>query len=424
MAQAKQNRMNFIYRFFCWAGGGYADVLQEMPTERNRFFGYGTVICMTAVFATLSSLYAFWLLLYDQIGVFILAPALAWGAFIFILDRFFITTISNRGGFGNRLLSASPRLILAVFIGVLISKPLEFRIFQREISEKLIAQKTQEYENVDSLHRERIAKLNSEKDTEISKMPGGQEIIPLNERIKEWAAKLPELTKAIKAQADTVNCECNGACGTFKKGRGPACRFNEQVYQRLLNEKEKTESDIRDAYARIEKIKTGLQSEIDRTISPKYQARADSFEKERVLLKKSLEDNYKPSILNQQIALAKIQEDPKKPTAFYAVWFITLLFIFIEMAPMLLKLMTSSGAYESRIAQIEAAYSTDGRLRRSLDLEEYKSNRGLVLHLARDQRKFIKMVLDGYKAHIDDDFKQNPEKYYGSLHDENRDSQL
>lgn len=423
MAEAKQNRMNFIYRFFCWAGGGYADVLQEMPTERNRFFGYGTVICMTAIFATLSSSYAFWLLLHEQIGAFILAPALAWGAFIFILDRFFITTISNRGSFGVRLLSASPRLILAIFIGVLISKPLEFRIFQREISDQLIALKTQEYDMVDSLHRERIDKLNRDKEIEISKMSGGQEIAPLADRIKEWKGKLPVLEKDIKAQAEKVNCECNGACGTNIPGRGRACKFEETEHKRLLDEQKKVKTDIQNAEARIETIKAGLQTQIEQTISPKYQARADSLEHLKELLKVSLDANFKPSILNQQIALAKIQEDPEKPTAFYTVWFITLLFIFIEMAPMLLKLMTSAGAYESRIAQIEAAYSTEGRLRRTLDLEEYKSNRGLVQHLARDQRKFIKMVLDGYKSHIDDDFKHNPEKYYESLHDENVDNQ-
>ncbi|TVL99011.1 MAG: hypothetical protein CV087_19710 [Candidatus Brocadia sp. WS118] len=413
--------MNPIYQFFCWAGGGDIDVLKDMPTEHNRFFGYGTVIFMTAVFATLSSGYAFWLLLEEQIGAFIFVPALAWGAFIFVIDRFFIITISNRGSFLNRFLVALPRLILAVFVGIIISKPLEFRIFQREISDQLIALKTQEYEDVDSLHRESITKLNNDKDIEISKMSGGQEIAPLEARIKEWESKLPEQEKAVKAQAEKVNCECNGACGTGIKGRGPACKFEEQVYQRLLSEKNRIEADIRDAYTRIEAVKAGLQNQIDLTISPKYQARADSLEQAKKVRKQLLDINYKPSILNQQIALAKIQQDPEKPTAFYTVWFITLLFIFIEMAPMLLKLMTSSGAYESRLVQIEAAYSTDGRLRRTLDLEEYKSNRGLVQRLARSQRTIIQKALDAWHKTQLDQIRDDPE-YFNNVFNENRDN--
>jgi hypothetical protein len=418
MAIRNNRNMNPIYRFFCWAGGGNIDVLRDMPTEHNRFFGYGTVIFMTALFATLSSAYAFWLLLDDEIGSFIYIPALAWGFFIFTIDRFFITTISNSGSFWKRLLIASPRLVLAVFVGVLISKPIEFRIFQREISDQLTTLKTQEYEGIDSLHRERIIKLNDDKDIEISKMSGGQEIGPLKERINEWEDELPGQNQAVDDQAQKVNCECNGACGTGIKGRGPACKFEEQVYRRLLLEKERTEADIRNAYAQIAAITSGLQNQIDQTISPKYEARKDSLEKAKEILKESLELNYKPSILNQQIALAQIQQDPEKPTAYYTVWFVTILFVFIEMAPMLLKLMSSSGAYENRLAQIEATYSTDGRLRRSLDLEEYKSNRSLVQRLARSQRIIIQKALDGWHKTQMDRMDEDP-GYFNSMFNEN-----
>ena len=125
---------------------------------------------------------------------------------------------------------------------------------------------------------------------------------------------------------------------------------------------------------------------------------------------------------NGKDALEKIQENPDKPTAYYTVWFVTLLFIFIEMAPMLLKLMTSSGAYENRISQIEATYGTAGRLRRSLDLEEYKSNRGLVQRLARSQRSIIHKAMEAWHKAQLDRLRDDPE-YFSTLFNENRDNQ-
>jgi hypothetical protein len=119
--------------------------------------------------------------------------------------------------------------------------------------------------------------------------------------------------------------------------------------------------------------------------------------------------------------LAKIQEDPNKPTAFYTIWFVTLLFIFIEMAPMLLKLMTSAGAYENRLAQIESSYSTDGRLRRSLDLEEYKSNRGLVQQLARSQRSIIRKAMKSWHESQMQRMEEDP-NYHSIMFEENRDN--
>lgn len=394
--------MNPIYQIFCWAGGGNTSVLRDLPTEQNRFFGYGTVIMMTAIFATLSSWYAFNLLLSEQIGNYVILPAVAWGAFIFVLDRFFITTISSAGGFWRRFFSALPRLILAVFIGVLISKPLEFRIFQREISDELSEWKVETDEKADSLLRVQNEKLNADKDIEISKMSGGQEIAPLLVRISESQQKLPAKEAEIKTQAEKVNCECNGACGTFQKGDGPACGFEKERYNSLQKEKAKLEQDIRDAQAEIKNIKAGLQVKIDETITPKYKAKADSLEADRKRRDNVIEESFKPSILNQQIALAKIQNDPKMPSAYYAIWFITILFVFIEMAPMLLKLMSKNGAYEDRIAQIEGTYRTDGRLRRSLDLEEYKSNRELVKKLAKKQKELIDKELDKwYKEQLE-----------------------
>lgn len=411
--------MNKITEFFCRIGGGEIDILKELPTEQNRFFGYGTVIMMTAIFATLSSGYAFSLILYDEIGWGIILPALVWGAFILIIDRFFIVSLSNKGGFFGRFFKALPRLLLALFIGVIISKPIEFRIFEREISDKLAETKEVEGFKNDEEYKLKVAGINEEKELEIQNLPGGLGIKPLREKIDKLEAQLPAKEAAVEAQSKKVNCECNGACGTGIVGRGPACKHEEREHARLLREKNTLERDIRNAEAEIKQIRDDLKDEIENEIDPKYDELIAELEVERKEKKEEFDENYKPSILNQQIALGQIQNDSTKPTAFWTVWFITGLFIFIEMAPMVLKLMTKAGAYENRIAQIEATYSTDGRLRRSLDMEEYKSNRGLVRRLARSQRGIINKAMELWFKEQMDRLKNDPD-YYRKLFSENR----
>ena len=60
---------------------------------------------------------------------------LIWGLLIFNLDRFIVSTIKKRANFKSELLQATPRIILAIIIAVVISKPLEMKIFEKEINQ-------------------------------------------------------------------------------------------------------------------------------------------------------------------------------------------------------------------------------------------------------------------------------------------------
>ena len=413
-------KMNKLYQFFCWAGGGNIEVLQEMPTEQNRFFGYGTVICMTAIFATLSSGYAFSLLMDDKSNYFILlVPALAWGTFIFVLDRFFIVTISNAGSFWGKFLRASPRLLLAIFIGMLISKPIEFRIFQREINDELGNIKIDEARKNDSVCTVRKNELDSERETEIQNFENS------NPNFNHWNSIITKLDKRIDfkdsaafAQSDSVDFEYKGIAKSHIKGPGPQSKEHQKNETKFQHEKDSLIALSKSYQVNLDSLVKTFDTVI-KNIRNKYALDAQAIDTEKQKKNKDLEENYKPSILNQQIALSKIGEDKSKPSAAYTIWFISILFIFIEMAPMLLKLMTSAGVYENRIAQIEAGYSTDGRLRRSLDLEEYKSNRELVQRLARSQRKIISTALDGWHHDEMERMKEDPEYRNNNLFNEN-----
>jgi len=60
-----------------------------------------------------------------------------WGLAIFNMDRYIVSSINKEGTTNQQILQASPRILLAIMIGIVISRPLELKIFDKEIRQKL-----------------------------------------------------------------------------------------------------------------------------------------------------------------------------------------------------------------------------------------------------------------------------------------------
>ena len=111
----------------------------------------GATILFTGTLASLSGGYALYTIFRnDDLGTIdtnALFPAfvfgLLWGLIIFNLDRFIVSTFRKskednwRKKAGMELLQASPRFILAAIIAVVISKPIEIKIFENRLADKI-----------------------------------------------------------------------------------------------------------------------------------------------------------------------------------------------------------------------------------------------------------------------------------------------
>ena len=110
--------------------GADTDLLQESPkSEQIKYAGIGGTVFFTAIMAFVSSAYALYTV-FDNVYMSVLF-GLIWGLLIFNLDRFIVSTIKKRDNFWQEFLQASPRIILALIIAVVISKPLELKIFEK-----------------------------------------------------------------------------------------------------------------------------------------------------------------------------------------------------------------------------------------------------------------------------------------------------
>ena len=134
--------MNHISKFLCLCAGADVKLISKYPSEVSRYSSIGATIVFTGFFAALSGGYALYKIFNDLVIAIILG--LIWGFMIFNLDRYIVMSIKKKDRIWNELLTALPRIILAIIISIVVAKPLEVRIFAdriaREIGDKEIAQ--------------------------------------------------------------------------------------------------------------------------------------------------------------------------------------------------------------------------------------------------------------------------------------------
>jgi hypothetical protein len=131
--------MNKVTRFFWFCSGAHIDTLKKYPIEHNKYVGIGATIFFTALFASLSGGYAMYFVFSGSafaVG-FAIIFGLIWGTAIFNMDRYIVSSINKEGTTNQQILQASPRILLAIMIGIVISRPIELKIFDKEIRQKL-----------------------------------------------------------------------------------------------------------------------------------------------------------------------------------------------------------------------------------------------------------------------------------------------
>ena len=131
--------MKKITRFFWFCSGAHIGTLKKYPVEHNKYIGIGATIFFTALFASLSGGYAMYFVFSGSafaVGFAILF-GMIWGLAIFNMDRYIVSSINKEGTTNQQILQASPRILLAIMIGIVISRPLELKIFDKEIRQKL-----------------------------------------------------------------------------------------------------------------------------------------------------------------------------------------------------------------------------------------------------------------------------------------------
>lgn len=376
-----------IYRVFLWSSGADLEVLKQTPTDNNKFFGIGGTILFTALMASFAGGYAFFTAFKSPYMAVLFG--LFWGALIFNLDRYIVSTFGV--GDGKRtiskqeLIEAAPRLLMAMILGFVIATPLELKLFESEINAEIARQNLVTIQE-QSTNAVEVAQIQNSSDI--------KEIGTLRRITKEHEEEIAALKIKRDEAYDKYMCELNGTCGTGKPGEGPVFREAKSAYL-LLNEEfaqlNSEYSERRKAdYKRIEELNQKISSNLK--IAEEQKAKTETAIESRngLLARLSALNN----LCYEQKAIMKINEEgnqvlshyeTEKTVVWYAKWLITILFIFIEIAPILFKMMTERSTYDDILDRIKHEAKVKQLLLRSNINQEVNSS--VKVHTAINELK-------------------------------------
>lgn len=309
--------MNKLTIFFWHCSGADLELLKKCPTEQSRYVGIGATIFFTGLFAALSGGYALYTV-FDNVWIAV-AMGFLWGLMIFNLDRYIVSSMRKEGRPAREWLMALPRIMLALIISIVIAKPLELKIFDKEIAPELIVMEQQAF-----ARQERELKLRFQ--------PRQDSLAASLESLKQELTTKAQQRDALRALAQQ---EADGTGGSRKKNLGP-------IYQ-----VKKADADRADAE---------LQALTARQL-PRIQQLERELVREDSLLTAGLAALERHTRNGPAARIEALQHlTDASPAIWWANFFIMLLFIAIETAPVLVKLITKKGPYDNLLRMAEHGF--------------------------------------------------------------------
>ncbi len=348
-----------LKQFFLFCSGIDQKILEKCPSDTNKYIGIGATVFFTGVLAFFSSAYALFTIFDSYIAAFVFG--LVWGLMIFNLDRYIVSSMKSKGSVWKDFGVAFPRLAMAVLLALVISKPLELKIFEKEINAELIVMEQEKFKE-----QEDKVKVRYE-----SQIAGWQS------EVKVLKDEIATKTTTRDEQALMAIQEADGTGGSGNKNLGPIYRAKKEKadaaqleldnllasHVPLITEKENA---IKETQTKVQEEITSLQRGAFGGIA----ARMDALDR---LTKQS-----------EAILFANI--------------FIMLLFISIETAPIFVKLISSRSPYDYLLHEHEHIFEMANRERTTLLTNAVRNNimtdTEIGVHKANAKVKVERAIID------------------------------
>jgi len=305
-----------LKQFFIVCSGADTDLLDNCSKgEQTKYAGIGATVFFTAVMAFIAASYALYTV-FDNLIISI-GFGLVWGLLIFNLDRFIVSTIKKRERFLQELLQASPRILLAMIIAVVISKPLELKIFEKEINQVLLEEKnTMTLDNKDQIALQYTPK-----------------IAELTAQIEIFKKEITQKETEVNSLYSTYIAEAEGREGTKLLGKGLVYKEKRDKHDAMLLE--------------LQELKTTNKEKVS-VIEGQIAILNDTYETQ-LLTTQPIIDGF-DGLMARVTALGKL---PWLPS-----FFIFILFLAIETSPILAKLLAHKSEYDFKLENQESEVKT------------------------------------------------------------------
>jgi hypothetical protein len=352
--------MDKVMRFLWKCGGADAQILQYAPySDHIKNAGIGGVVLATSVMASLAMGFAMHTIFGDNDAqghhgnwAITIPVAVIWGLIIFNLDRFIVSTVKGDGtekitlGEWGAML---PRLVMAIIIGLTISAPLETHIFEKEIVRewsRVTTKMGQNEQNGVELKYQNLEETVNQK---------------IKVATKDWS-KADSLFILKDKEVESLE---KGINGYLRCTEGANCRNGQHRETYKARELARSERDQ-------------FKSVVDNYIAERNQLQAKK--NKEIEQKNEAMKSLPPGFLDQLMMLEKLSHEgetytPVDPVtlkpkldekgnpveeelysaAFWPIWLVRLLFMIVEIAPVIFKFMIWKSSYDymqDNVAQI------------------------------------------------------------------------
>lgn len=404
--------LSWLNRALYYSAGVDVQLLKHCPSyDRVKLQGIGGTVMATAALAFISGSYAFYTVFGpnsvdgpDEISFGWMLVAcffgLVWSAVIYNLDRFIVSTTGHGDGTDNvtfgEIGRALPRILMAVLIGFVLSKPLEIRIMKTEIDAQLkIEQEKYAQEFIDNAKKKR--------DLAVTNITTSKE-----ELIKQKDKKLQEIEtlRLERARAEKV--------------------FNDEMASGFQRRSEEKKLLLEKANQALEETKTRLLPEITELQNRIKEKELEVDEENKKFQQANVDAKVQGERLNGLIKRIEIAHKTS-PTA---SWFLTLMLIFIEVSPLFFKMMLTLSTIDyltenqKRLARvrrgIEVGHVLNANGEAVVDIKQAKYHEAelaatrTIGKLAID-RQLTAQVQEEFTRIVSDDIRQNPGSYIDRL---------
>ncbi|WP_433825898.1 DUF4407 domain-containing protein [Actinoplanes sp. CA-015351] len=374
--------------------GGRPEVFEAAPGDRIRYAAMGGVIVSTAVVAAASAVMAVHMTMGLPIVVELLI-GLAWGVIILNLDRLLVVQMMRQERKILSVAAALPRVLLALVLGTVISTPVVLQIFAPEIETELFVMQA---EQTEAYNRQIATNPDYAKIPELTEQIAADEAV-LAKGVSVNVESDPAVTAvrelydkaqtAYLAAEKNVVCEKEGTCGSGLAGPGIAFDEKVQIRDDRKAERDDAAQQLKDARAAAASNLSSAQdtaiatarSRLDANRAALTELNERSEAAKRAHAAQSEQDD---GLLARLEALDRLSAD--RPTLQLAHIMLFLLFLCLELLPVLMKLLQVLGPetpYDRKAKEVDDRHARTAAERWDVEREIEQDRLQLIKDAAK-----------------------------------------
>ncbi len=332
-----------IKELLWFLAGAEIFILKDCPKSQNKFLRTGLIILLIGIVSGTSAGYAVYGSFDGNIYASIFIGTI-WATIIITLDSLIVSTIKDTDAFWQKFWVAVPRIILSIFIGIVIARPAEIKIFEKEIKDKLVDIELQ--------------KCITRTDTQTGTLKAQNENLKVQRDTLQ--AELSRIKERLNCSEDLETFERNGIikqlpCGSSSGKFGLGTR-----YQGLVDRI----TSLRQQKGTLDTSLSNVTAQINKNNAIILEAG-----------KSCNKDTIKATILSEPLSLLQantalntlvFEDNERTKGVGTIILFVTILIVLIELLPVVNKLLFQEPSidYEKKLAD----FQTDAETMNYLDL--------------------------------------------------------